>query len=346
MDRTPKQNFLDMAEGIVPDYIMQYEFIPRKDARHAPPLCLLIPGIANDWRKTEEKLDPFGVHWVPAPDTPWALLPEPNHYLITDIRRWRDVVKFPDLSGIDWEAMAKRDLEANLKMGFDFNQSAKEITLHVGYFQQLMAMMGFTEGLTALYEEPEECKALLSALCDFWCEVYRRCFDYYEPDIIGQSDDTAAWKSPFISPEMYRDIFKPLYLREAQIGIDRGLPGEFHNCGRCEPFVDDWADFGIRYWNPAQTCNDLSAIKKRHPRDLVIIGGWDYRGRLCSEDIGEEEFKQSIIDCIDRLAPGGGFVSMAGISGDPENETVKKKNRWCREVLETYGENYYREGRG
>lgn len=342
VDRTPKQNFLDMAKGVVPDYIMQYEFFPREGAKHAPPICLVIPSIANDWRRKEEKVDLFGVKWVSVPDASGALLPEPGNFLLKDIRQWRDVVKFPDLSGIDWETMARKDLEACQAMGFDFDQSAKEITLHVGYFQTLMALMGFTEGLIALYEEPEECKALLSAVCDFWCEVYDRCFDYYEPDLFGQSDDIAAWKGPFVSLEMYREIFKPLYEREARFGMERGLPGEFHNCGRCETLIDDWADFGIRYWNPAQTCNDLDDIKRRHADDLVIIGGWDYRGELCSPDVSENYFKQTIIDCYDRLAPGGGFVSMTGVSGDPNDENVKRKNRWCREVAESYGEYYYR----
>jgi hypothetical protein len=339
--RTPKENFLDMSKGIVPDYIPQYSFFPSEDSKRAMPVCLLIPALANDWRKTEEKVDLFGVKWVATKETGGALLPEPNRFILKDIRKWRDVVKLPDIRGIDWERMAKKDLEASEKLGIDYRETAKELTLHVGYFQTLMALMGFTEGLMALYEEPEECKALLSALCDFWCAVYEKCFDYYQPDIFGQSDDTAAWKNPFISLDMYRDIFKPLYIREAKFGMDRGLPGELHCCGKCEMFVDDWNDFGIRYWNPAQTSNDLDAIKKKHPRDLVIVGGWDYRGRLCDDGITEEEFKQSIVDCYNRLAPDGGFVSMTGVTGDPNNETVKKKNRWCREVADTYGEIFY-----
>ena len=339
-ERTPKENFLDMSRGIIPDYIPRYEFFPKKGSKREVPLCLIIPGIANDWRRTEDKIDMFGVKWVPADASGMALVPEPNNFILKDIRQWRDVVKVPDISGIDWEMMAKKDLDATAKMGVNYANTAKEITLHVGYFQTLMALMGFTEGLMALYEEPEECKALLSYLCDFWCEVYQKCFDYYEPDIIGQSDDTAAWNSPFISLDMYKEIFKPLYIREAKIGMDRGLPGELHCCGKCDIFVDEWSDFGIRYWNPAQSSNDLDAIKKKHPKDLVIIGGWDYRGRLCDEDIGEEEFKQTIIDTYDRLAPGGGFVSAFGIAGDPNDPTIQKKTRWANEVCEEY-EYYY-----
>ncbi len=93
-----------MAKGVVPDYIMQYEFFPREGAKHAPPICLVIPSIANDWRRKEEKVDLFGVKWVSVPDASGALLPEPGNFLLKDIRQWRDVVKFPDLSGIDWEA--------------------------------------------------------------------------------------------------------------------------------------------------------------------------------------------------------------------------------------------------
>jgi hypothetical protein len=36
--------------------------------------------------------------------------------------------------------------------------------MHVGNFQNLMAFMGFENGLCAMYEEPEECLALF----DFW----------------------------------------------------------------------------------------------------------------------------------------------------------------------------------
>ena len=43
--------------------------------------------------------------------------------------------------------------------------------MHAGYFQNLMAFMGFTEGLLAMYEEPEEVYALFDYICSFYCEV-------------------------------------------------------------------------------------------------------------------------------------------------------------------------------
>ena len=47
-----------------------------------------------------------------------------------------------------WEAEAKKQLDM---FKIDRTQSAVAFNLHVGYFQNLMAFMGFTEGLCAMY---------------------------------------------------------------------------------------------------------------------------------------------------------------------------------------------------
>ncbi len=137
--------------------------------------------------------------------------------------------------------MAKKDLE-NLKINRE--ETALSFGMHVGYFQNLMGFMGFSEGLCAMYEEPDEVKALMEYLCDFFVRFGEKCIDYYKPDIVNITDDTATWKNPFFSPEMYQELFKPYHARQAKLGTDRGLPIEMHNCGRCEDFIDDWRDFG------------------------------------------------------------------------------------------------------
>ena len=110
--------------------------------------------------------------------------------------------------------------------------------------------MGFSEGLCAMYEEPEEVVALLDYLTEFYFDVCKRCIDYYEPDIFAIADDTATWKNPFFSPEMYRELIKPFHARIAQLAIDRGIPVEMHDCGRCEDFIDDWRDLVLFHGIP------------------------------------------------------------------------------------------------
>jgi hypothetical protein len=56
---------------------------------------------------------------------------------------------------VDWETVAKKAVE-----NLDRRETAVTQGTHVGYFQQLMNFMGFTEGLLAMAEEPEEVYAM------------------------------------------------------------------------------------------------------------------------------------------------------------------------------------------
>lgn len=337
-----KENFLRMAKGECPEYIPMYSYGPNPYNPNPSPNGMCGPSILQPHRGPEGGTDIWGVHYVTTKETGYSALPEPNNFILKDIRKWRDVIKAPDISHVDWEMMAKKDLEMTAQMGIDRTETALSYSMHVGYFQQLMSFMGFTEGLCALYEEPEEVKALLSYMSDFYCEVEKNCIDYYEPDMVGITDDTATWNASFISLDMYRDMFKECHAKEAQFGVDRGLPVEMHNCGKCEDFIDDWRDFGVKYWNPAQVCNDCDAIKKKYGNDLVICGGWDAVGALADPDINEEAYKQSIINTMDRLAVGGGYVFAGWIFADPDDENINQKNRWMTEIVLSYGETFYK----
>ena len=114
-----------------------------------------------------------------------------------------------------------------------------------------------------------------------------------------------------------------------------------HNCGRCEDFIEDWFDFGVSAWNPAQPSNNLKAIKRKIPEiPLALCGCWDAYGELADPNCSEEVFKDSIIKTIDAYAPGGGFAWGNNVLGF--DEAAKRKNRWISEVMDTYGRTFYR----
>jgi hypothetical protein len=329
-----------LLRGEQPEWVPRYTFFPEPDGRPVPTLMIMPGVLTGGMMEPGPSKDIWGVTHVPVPEAGNAKLPEPNNFILKDIRKWREVIKAPDLSGVDWEAMAKKDLQ---RLGINRNETILSFGLQVGYFQSLMAFMGFSEGLCAMYEEPEEVKALMEYLCDFYMEVGRRCIDYYQPDVVGICDDTAAWKSPFISPEMYRELIKPFAARQASLGTDRGLPIEMHNCGRCEDFIDDWRDYGVVMWNPAQTSNDLTAIKKKYGNSLVICGGWDIVGELASPDVTEETVKASVYKSIDTYAPGGGYAFCGLFLGPKGDEKTDRKNKWLVEAVDSYGRTFYKQ---
>jgi hypothetical protein len=335
---TAKENYLKCLRGEVPDWVPSYTMgmLGRSDG---PPSDMLVePRILSEHRMRGGGKDLWGVEYVPTESTGNALIPKTCDFILDDIRKWRDVIKAPDLSGIDWEQMCKDDFKAR---NLDRSQTAVGMNLHMGYFQTLMSFMGFTNGLCAMYEEPEEVKALFEYLCDFICKVAANYVDYCKPDVWTMMDDTAAWANPFISPDMYRDYLIPLYDRQAKFGRDRGLPISMHNCGKCECFFDDLVKIGVSMWDPAQTCNDLAGVKKKYGNSLVIAGGWDARGRLLENDVTYEEIYESVKKQMDLLAPGGGYCFMGGYLGAVGDESIVKKNELLRKAVADLSHKYY-----
>lgn len=340
--RTMKENYLGMANGIQPDFLLQFSYGVNPYSKRAPLAVGCAPSFLSAHKTPSGGQDIWGVKYVSNREAGFAALPEPGNFILDDITKWRDVIKAPDISDVDWEKVAKKDLADLAASGMDLNQSALAYHLHTGYFQQLMAMMGFVEGLCAIQEEPEEVLALFDYMCSFYEEVAKRSFKYYNADIMQITDDTAAWGAPFVSPEQYRTLIKPFQVREAQIGNDSGLPIAMHCCGKCELFVEDWLEFGVRYWDPPQTCNDLVAIQKKYGNKLILVGCFDVLGDMLSPSYSEERFKQDVIEAIDKYGKEAMFVFNHWLFGDPDNRLFNDRNRWMTEVVESYGLDIYK----
>jgi hypothetical protein len=338
---TPKENYLRLGRGEIPEYVPA--FMPYKD--HGPTVAhggAFIMGIGQGELKTGweqphgEWDDIWGAHYI------WeqimnAGLPKPGAFILDDITKWETVVKKPDVSGYDFAAAAQEELAK-----VDRTQMAFACDLGYQPFQQLVAFMGFTETLCALFEEPQAVKDLLDYMADFYVEVGTKILDHWKPDIVTMADDTAAKANPFFSVEMYKDIFKPVYDKITKPARERGVLVDFHNCGHCEAFVDDMVDFGVNYWNPCESTNDLSAIQARHGNKIVLMGGWDYNITL--ED-SEETVRGYVRQYLDRYAKNGGFIASAFagnfMAGPEEMAKWMTINGWLQDELYAYGEAIY-----
>ena len=202
--------------------------------------------------------------------------------------------------------------------------------------------MGFENGLCALYEEPEECIALLNYLADYYTEVQKQYTRYGGLLGINLTDDTATAINPFISMDMYREILKPIYKRHTDLAHDSGLLVTVHNCGRCEDQLDDWLDMGISGWDPAQPVNDLLGIKAKHGRKIAIIGGWDSTGPASWPTCTEEELLAELDRYVDTLAPGGGFCFAVAVMGASYDEKQRSKMQLVQQYYRDKVRNYYK----
>ena len=335
---TERENYLRMLRGEHPEWVPVSRFGKSKiDGSPPPTQGVLCSPLFGHMAVPGKAVDIWGVTFVSSEEAAGGKLPEPNNFILKDICDWGDVIKAPDPDDIDWEAAAKKDLAR-------VNREESVVVLHTfnGLFQTLVSFMGFEGALMAMLTDPDEVKELFEYLTNFYVTCYEKLLDHYKPDVMGFCEDNAAWKSPFFSLEMYRDLYKPFTKRLAQPVLDRGIFIDMHNCGHCEIFVDEWQDYDVRSWNPAQSCNDVLGIKKRYGRKLVIIGGSDFSGEMLEPDYPEEKIKEAVIRTIDTFAPGGAYVFAGGFLGPIGDEVTARKNRWISEAAEPYCRDFYK----
>ncbi|MDR3209776.1 MAG: veratrol--corrinoid protein metyltransferase [Oscillospiraceae bacterium] len=335
---TEKENLLRALRGEVPAWVPHYTYGTDPEAAHPPALQFVMPPMFTGSMVPGGGTDVWGVKYVPSDEAAGASLPEPNNFILRDITKWRDVIKAPDYSNVDWEATMTK---AIAESGIDRSQTALQYGLLVGYFQLLMSFMGFTEGLCAIQEEPEEVADLLNYLADFYVGVLEKTIDIVKPEILNMGDDTAAWGTPFISKKQFDEIFVPLYRRHTRFAVERGISVDHHNCGKCEGFLDSMVDIGVNMWDPAQTCNDLVGVKRKFGNRLVIAGGFDARGRLLEPGCTDEEIRAAVKNVIDTLAPGGGYAFAGAYLGATGDAEIKRRNKVVNAAVSEYGRKFY-----
>ena len=343
---TPKENLLRLMSGEIPEWVPSYSYYgPHPGVDEDPPNM----GVRNSYvmgdrpppgSGVKEFTDIWGVPYESVELVGGFPLPKPGHFILDDIRNWRDVIKAPDVSGVDWGKVAKADLE---KLEYSRDNVALFYGPGGGYFQQLMAFMGFNEGLCAMSEEPEEVKALFDYLHEFYLGIAVKYIEYVQPDVLSLADDTASERAPFVSPEMFRELLLPYYDDFARLGRNRGIPINFHNCGKSGVFFNDLVRIGVTSWEPVQLSNDILEIQKKFGRHLVIGGGWEGRGRLLSPDVTDEEVRESVRVAIDTYAPNGGFMFAGAFTpGSTSDERTKHLNEVLQKEVYDYGHRFYK----
>ena len=346
---TRKENYMRLGRGEMPEYVPSWSMGMR---RPESPIWSVAPSVMgapmfgpppSDEKSDERRefTDDWGITRTAVDEVGGAALPKPGNFLITDITKWDQVVKWPaypaEFNTVDWEAMAKEDMK-----DIDRNEYGVVTMGGFGPFQSFINFIGFTEGLCALLEEPESVKEMLHFICDYYMPIMEKTVQYYDPDIVYLLDDTASKYAPFFSVEVYKDIFKPIYTRLAQPALDRGIPIQFHNCGKCDDFIPDMLDFGVKFWDPAQQENDLLQVKKDYAGQLVIVGGFDFVPPA-DRDATEEEVREYVRSVLDKYAPGGGYAFAGGMLGPAsEQEKTMQYNSWVQDEVATYGKTFYK----
>ena len=209
------------------------------------------------------------------------------------------------------------------------NQSAIMATPWLLFpLERAFAMQGMDTFLLNLAINPDFARALLEKTAQLCKELMGPFLAEFgeNVDIIKIGDDLGTQESLLMSPDMYREILKPIHADYIQFIKERTKAKLFfHTDGDVVPLIDDLIEMGVDILNPIQTSagkmSDLAGLKARFGDRIVFCGGIDTHRVLPGGT--PEEVRDEVKRVMQALGRGGGYMvaSVHTIMNDvpPEN---------------------------
>lgn len=317
-----RENYLAAARGGMPERVPVF-----------PVDCNVFrPGFWKE-RDPETGVDFCNIKWV---KNDMGEMPLPGRKAMEDIGRWKETVRFPELSKLDWAGMAKE---------FEEGRDPEKVNIAMlntaGWFLIPVNMLGWEDALCAIYEEPEEMEAFVSAITDFLLELADYIGKYIKPDIVFTGDDFAAANGPFISRSVFQAMYKPYITKVVDKIHSIGALVEFHCCGNCQFLIQEFLETGADSCQLPEPNEQLLTDKERYGKRLVLTGGWDRHGPGCMPFASEEVVRESVRTAIDVYGKDGALIFWdGGICGTSEDSENKRK--WVMDEALRYGSRVYR----
>lgn len=291
---TKRENALAILRGEQPDYYGDFmdamTFIPDPVTESDV--------IAQDG---EIHLDSWGVEYCFPPEAPGKHpVGRAEGLVIKDIELWRDQIKVPDLSCLDWEA-AKR---AAAKI--DRSEVFAGFICNAGLFERSHHLLGFEEALVDYLLYEDEMAGILRTVADFKLEVIRLVAQELEPDVIFYQDDWGSKTSLFLPPDLWRRLIKPLHTEIVQAAHACGMLFVHHADCYCQPLAGDMVEMGIDIWQGVIPQNDIVEIQRTTQGKLPMIGGVD-GPKIDLASTTAEEIRAEVRRAVDAYCPGGRF---------------------------------------
>lgn len=142
-------------------------------------------------------------------------------------------------------------------------------SLDLSGFTVYTFLRGFENAMVDFLVEPEGFAALMDRIIDFECELIRMTARHGFHGI-HFADDWGTQSGLMISPELWRQRFRPRYARQFALARELGLDTWYHCCGEFLPIMGDFHEIGV----------DVLNISQPNVNDIPEVGR-QLRGRQC-----------------------------------------------------------------
>ena len=304
---TKKENFLETIKinGTPDRLVNHYEM-----CKMIIPDPVLMAGLAGI-QKGEEGFDPWGSAVAWPEDQPNSVPhPTPDNLVIKDIETWRDAVKIPEVSTDpdDW-AQAKAMVDE-----VDKNEYLATGFFAPGLFERVHRLMGFENAFISMLEEPELFQELVDTIAADRLKNLQILVEKTRPDMVLSHDDWGTKLSLFMSPDNWREFFKPHYADIYAYLKSEDIIVMHHADSFLEPIIEDMVEIGIDVWQGALPENDISKLQKQLAGRMTLMGGTD-AGIIDRTNSTEEEIRKEVRRACAEYGPAGHFIPSVTYGG-------------------------------
>lgn len=202
-------------------------------------------------------------------------------------------------------------------------------------FSRLTELFGMEKAMTGMYMNRPIIEAALSRIDNFYSEFFQNMLSKCGKnlDIFGLGDDFATNNGLMIDPEIWRELFKPLYAKYIGMAKEHGLFALMHSCGNITAVLPDLIDIGLDGWQTVQTHlsgQSAELIKREYGKHITFVGAIDSTNVLCKND--PESVRTHVKKQIDILARGGGYICAPDhiIQSDVPSENIEALYDECK----------------
>ncbi|MGA7720190.1 MAG: uroporphyrinogen decarboxylase family protein [Ignavibacteriaceae bacterium] len=315
---------------IIPDYTLSYYEdltyrISANEIRTKLGSDVVVVGgaVANDYTpeiiRDDITKNEFGMHMKPTPlYVEVVKCPLDNAGSVTDIENY----KMPDAYAPGRFEKAKKDIDKygeNFFVIGDVEITIFELAWHLtGLEKYLLGMMCEEPWIEKLNDKVED-----------WSTGLALQLVKAGVDAIWLGEDLGSQTSTLISPETWRNSFKPRHKRMIE-KLKQENPEIIiimHSDGAVSPLIDDFIEIGVDVYNPVQpnvAGSDPLELKKRYGDRISFFGGIDQQILLPSGDI--EKINEEIQLRIQILGKNRGYLLAPAhiLQTDVSTRTVKE----------------------
>lgn len=185
-------------------------------------------------------------------------------------------------------------------------------------FERLQFIRTMERALIDLMEQPPELFELLDRIHGLYLkevEVWANT----DVDAISLMDDWGTQSALITSPDIFRNIFKPMYQEYVEVARRYGKYVFMHSDGYILDIIPDLIEIGIDALNSQIFCMGIKELGKRFRGKITFWGEID-RQYLLSRG-SREEIEKAVYEVWKELHADGGVIAQCefGLEAKPEN---------------------------